>query len=144
MLTHHEQYAIDDDLSRVDFATVHGWLTDTYWSPCVTRELVERAARYSAIVIGVYHDGVQVGYARVVSDTVRFAYLADVYVAEAYRGQGIGRAIVRFAQAHPLIAEVPHVTLKTLDAQMVYAAEGFEPIADPENWMRWMRKPGAC
>ncbi len=136
-----DDFEIDDDLTRIDFARVHEWLAATYWSPGIERRKVEQAARMSTLVIGAYRNEEQVGYARVVSDTVRFAYLADVYVDAAYRGYGLGRAIVRFAMEHPLLAEARSMLLATHDAHGVYAALGFEPLAHPEHWMRWRRDP---
>jgi ribosomal protein S18 acetylase RimI-like enzyme len=140
MKVEYDRYEIDDDIGRVDFERVHGWLSANYWSPGIVRWKVEQAAAHSAVVIGVYCGQVQVGYGRVVSDTTHFAYLADVHVDEPYRGHGIARAMVRFVQNHPLLKDAPHITLKTLDAHGVYAGVGFEPIADPQHWMRWTRR----
>jgi GNAT superfamily N-acetyltransferase len=138
-------FEIDDNLLRIDFSKVCAWMTSTYWSRGYSRELEERAARHSALVIGVYApDGSQVGYARVVSDTVKFAYLADVYVDESVRGRGIAKGIVAFVLAHPLLADVPHVTLKTSDAHSLYSKFGFEPIRDTDRWMRRVKDEGAC
>jgi ribosomal protein S18 acetylase RimI-like enzyme len=142
MKTSYRDFEIDDDLSRIDFARVHGWLTNSYWSPGISREKVEKAARHTAVVIGVYAaSGEQVGYGRVVSDTVRFSYMADIYVEGAHRGKGIGRAICRFAQEHPILEDVGWILLATKDAHGVYAGAGFEPLAQPDKWMRWKRSP---
>jgi len=132
-------YEIDDDRARLDFGRVHSWLTATYWSPGIERDKVERAAASSTLAIGCYDRGDQVGYARVVSDTVRFAYVADVYVDEQHRGRGIASAIVKFAQAHPAIADVKSILLATRDAHQVYMSVGFSPLSNPEIWMTWVR-----
>ena len=132
-------YEIDDDMERVQFERVHGWLTHSYWSPGIARDLVERAAANSCIVIGCYLRDRQVGYARVLSDTVRFAYMADVFVDEGHRRKGLAGAMVRFAQAHPAIADVKSILLATRDAHQVYKAVGFTELQNPEIWMRWLR-----
>src|SRR5258708_5401668 len=97
----HRHYTITDDRSRLDFALIHSWLTETYWSQGISRLKVEQAARNSTIVISAYIDYEtevrQVGYCRVVSDRTRFAWLADVFVDPDQRGCGLGRAIVEFA-----------------------------------------------
>ena len=137
MVTPHGMYAIDDDQARLDFATVHAWLTETYWSPGITREKVEQAARHSAVVAGVYcPQGQQVGYCRAVSDRTRFAWLADVYVHPEHRGRGVARAMVSFLLNHPDLIDVGGWWLATLDAHGVYASLGFTAPAHPERLMR--------
>src|SRR4051794_33428858 len=104
----HLQYEIDDTQSRLNFPRIHQWLTSTYWWQYgLTPDLTKRGAVQSTLTVGVY-DGneEQVGYSRVVSDTIRFAWLADVYVAESHRRRGIATAMVRFALDHPSLTDV--------------------------------------
>ena len=56
-------------------------------------ELIDGAAR----VVGLYHDGEQVGFTRTLSDGHTQSYLADVYVLEEHRGRGLGVELVRFS-----------------------------------------------
>jgi GNAT superfamily N-acetyltransferase len=135
-----EEYEITDDRSRLDFALIHQWLTASYWSPGITRDKVEQAARHSTLVVSAYHGAnQQVGYCRVVSDRTRFAWLADVFVDPRHRGHGLGQAIVKFALDHPDMADVNHWMLGTLDAHGVYAKLGFKPVEEPERLMRLRR-----
>lgn len=131
----HGAYELDDSLARIDFARVTAWLASTYWSPGISRERVEQGARHSTLVIGAYFNNQQVGFARVLSDTTRFAYLADVYVDAPHRGKGLAKAIVTFALHHPLLAAVDKWCLRTRDAHGVYQSLGFQPITDPDWWM---------
>lgn len=127
---------ISDDRARIDFARVTGWLASSYWCPGIPRAAVERAARHSSLTAGAYDaSGAQIGYLRVVSDCTRFANLMDVFVAEPHRGRGLGRALVRFALAHPAHREIVRWTLGTKDAHGVYAHEGFRAIEEPERLM---------
>jgi GNAT superfamily N-acetyltransferase len=140
MITTHGDYEIDDSLSRIDFDRVFAWLSSTYWWEYgLTREKTERGARRSSLVIGVYHRGEQVAFARVVSDTIRFAWIADVFVAPAHRNKGIARAMVRFALDHPDHADVMKWLLATRDAHGVYATVGFAPPRHPEHMLEWHR-----
>ena len=125
-------------VDAMDFPRVHGWLTTTYWSPGIALEKVERAAGHSALVIGAFEDGVQVGYVRVVSDQTTFAWVCDVFVDEAFRGRGIARAMVAFAMADENLQGLRRWVLATTDAHGVYAALGFQPIPNPERWMAWL------
>lgn len=131
----HERYELDDDLSRLDLGRVHGWLTSSYWSPGVTREIVERAAKGSSLVVGAYVGNEQVGYLRVVSDKATFAWIADVWVDELHRGHGLARAMVKFALDDPRHQGLRRWVLATRDAHEIYAACGFEALPEPQRWM---------
>jgi GNAT superfamily N-acetyltransferase len=136
-------YQISDDVAEIDFATVHGWLTSSYWAQGISLEKVQQAARYSALVVSARHRSsistAQVGYCRVVSDRTRFAWLADVFVDPAHRNRGLARAIVRFALEHPNLADVPNWILGTKDAHGVYAPLGFAAPKHPERIMQFWR-----
>lgn len=132
--------AIREGFGAMDFGRVQALLASTYWAPGIDRERIERAARNSALVIGAFApDGAQVGYARVVSDKTRFAYLCDVVVDEARRGMGLGRAMAGYALEHPELASVTTWTLATRDAHGVYGPLGFlpvsHPVSRPDDWM---------
>jgi GNAT superfamily N-acetyltransferase len=120
----------------MDFDSVSGWLKEAYWSPGISRDEVVLGADNSSLVVGGFTEsGRQVSFLRVISDKVRFAYILDVIVDPTFRGQGIGRAMVKFAMEHPEISSVYQWVLKTRDAHGVYAKLGFGPIQDPEKWM---------
>jgi GNAT superfamily N-acetyltransferase len=131
----HRGFVIDDQVERFDFARVHGWLTNAYWSPGIPRHEVERGFRRSSLAAGAYRDGVQVGCVRVVTDFTRFAYVLDVFVAPEARGERLGVALVRFLLAHPELLLVFKWTLATNDAHGVYRHAGFHALVQPERWM---------
>jgi GNAT superfamily N-acetyltransferase len=134
-------YRLSDDPARIDYKKVSGWLAGTYWVPGIGREEVERAARHSSLVIGAFAgDGELTGFARVVSDKTRFAYLMDVFVSESHRRKGLGRALIRFAMAHPEYLSVYQWLLATRDAHSVYGSVGFKPLAHPGRWMMNQRE----
>lgn len=122
--------AFDDDPARLDIARIHAWLASSYWSPGIARELVERAIRGSH-PLGAYRDGEQIGFARAITDHATFAWLADVWVDESARGQGIGRAMVEWFIRHPDFAGIRRIALNTMDAHGVYAKLGFTPPHRP-------------
>ena len=134
MLTIHNEYELDDAFARIDFDAVHSMLAESYWSPCITKDKVIKGATNSALCIGAYLGGNQVGYARVVSDRSRFAYLCDVIVHPDHQRRGIGRAMVKHAMLEPDLAPCRWM-LATKDAHEVYAALGFSLLKEPERWM---------
>jgi len=87
---------LDDDKSRVDRAEVHRYLSDeSYWASGRSRETQDRLIDEATRVVGLYQGKRQIGFCRAVTDGVSFAYLADVYVLEEYRGRGLGEQMVR-------------------------------------------------
>ena len=145
MILRHDDYEIDDSLARQDFDRVFGWLRTTYWweKGGLTREKVERGARHSALVLGAYLNQEQIAYVRIVSDTIRFAWVADVFVDAAHRKKGLARALVRFALDHPRLKDVCVWFLGTRDAHGVYAPLGFAPVTEQEGYMVLRRKAAA-
>ena len=120
-------YELDDDPGRVDVDAVHDYLANhSYWAEGRPRETVERLVREAARVVGVYVEGVQVGFARAVSDGVAVTYLADVYVLPEHRGHGLGVELVREIVENGPFAERRWL-LHTRDAHEFYGRFGFGP-----------------
>lgn len=125
-------YDLDDDPARIQRDVVWAWLsTQAYWGRWRTRDQVEAQLDSAWRVVGAYRrdSGELVGFARAVSDGVAFAYLADVFVLDAHRGQGLGKRLVRL-----MIDDGPGAdmrwTLFTGDAHDLYRQFGFaEPDA---------------
>jgi predicted N-acetyltransferase YhbS len=131
-------YELDDDPARVDVDAVHDYLANhSYWAEGRSRETVERLVREATRVVGVYLDGVQVGFARAFSDGVALAYLADVYVLSAHRGRGLGVELVREIVENGPLAGVKWI-LHTCDAHDLYRRFGF---AEPSE--RVLERPSA-
>lgn len=133
---HREQFTISTDEALLDLDTIHTYLYRSYWSPGIPRDIVARAIDHS-FCFGLYDDdaGKQIGFARVVTDFATFAYLADVFVLPAYRGQGLGVWLVDcVTRARPL-RDIRSFYLATRDAQSLYEKFGFEVLSDPSRIM---------
>ena len=128
-------YVISDDPARLDVGAIHAYLTRSYWSTGVPREVIERAVRNSLCIGGYTAGGDQIGLVRVVTDYATFAWICDVYVLEAHRGRGLSKAMLRAVLSHPELRTVRRFTLATRDAHGLYAQFGFVPVAKPEAQM---------
>src|SRR5262249_6120277 len=122
------------DRSKLDLDRIHAFLTSSYWSEGVSREIVERGIDHS-IPFGVYQGGEQVGFARVISDNASYAYLADVYIEEPFRRFGLSKALMRAIMAHPELQGLRRWILGTRDAHGLYRQFGFTKLQRPERWM---------
>jgi GNAT superfamily N-acetyltransferase len=134
-------YVVDDDPARLDLDVVHGYLRTAYWSPGVPREVVERAVANS-VVAGLYDaDGRQVGFARAVTDRATFAWIADVFVLESERGNGLGRFVVETLLAHPDLQGLRRLMLATADAHDLYRSYGFSDLSEPSRFLARQTDP---
>jgi GNAT superfamily N-acetyltransferase len=128
-------YRVTTDIEQFDFDVVHRYLSEVaYWSPGIAREKVERAARHS-IAFGLFHGDAQIGYARMITDTATFAYLADVFVLPEHQGAGLGTWMMECVMAHPELQALRRMILVTSDAHGLYARFGFKASAHPERIM---------
>lgn len=134
-------FAISTDRTRLDLDTIHGFLTEAYWSRGIPREVVARSI-LGALCFGVYEGERQVGFARVVTDRATFAYIGDVFILEHWRGRGLGTWLIETILGHPELQGLRRWSLATRDAQALYAKFGFAPIADPSKRME-RTEPGA-
>ena len=116
---------IDDDRSRIDLDRIVVWLSQSYWAGWAPEAITRRSWETAGVQLGLYRDGELIGCARAITDFSRFAYLSDVYVEPAYRGQGLGRWLVQVMLDHPDIQNVRWV-LHTKDAHGLYRQFGFE------------------
>lgn len=118
------RYEIDTDRLRLDFRVIHGFLAQSHWARGISMAMVERAVAGS-LPFGLYRDGRQVGFARVVTDGATFAYLADVFVLPEERGKGLARWLVESIFGHPELQGLRRWLLGTRDAEGLYRKLGF-------------------
>jgi len=137
----HEQtlasgYTISDDLARFDLDAGHRWISrESYWAQGMPRDLFERALANS-LTIGVYDDRGRMGaMARVVTDRATFGWITDVFVDQAHRGAGLGKAMMAYLTAHPDLQGFRRLHLATRDAHGLYAQFGFGPLTGVDRWM---------
>ena len=139
MFTNHQSdddgLLFSTDRARLDIDLIHDFLNrESYWVPGIRREFVERAIEHS-ICVGVYEEGRQLAYARVITDCAGFAWLADVFVIASARGRGVGKRLMKFVMAHPDLQHIRRFMLATRDAHDLYAQFGFTPLAHPQRLM---------
>ena len=127
-------FTISTDPARLDVDAICSFLARSYWANERPRETTQRAIEHSHC-FGVYDGEQQVGFARVVTDCATFAWLADVFIAEEYRGRGLGKWLVEVVLSHPELQSVPRWFLATRDAHELYRRFGFTALQAPERRM---------
>lgn len=128
-------YVISTDQSRLDLNVIHDFLTNSsYWAVGRSLETVKRSIEHS-LAFGLYKDDRLVGFARVVTDYATFAWVADVFILEEARGQGLGTWLIEVILAHPELQGFRRWALATKDAHEIYRRFGFSELKRPERWM---------
>jgi GNAT superfamily N-acetyltransferase len=127
-------YLISTDASMLDLEVVHAYLSRSYWAAGVPEDVVRRSIENS-LCFGVYRGEEQAGFARVVTDRATFAYLADVFVLEEHRRQGIGKWLVEVILSHPELQGLRRWMLATRDAHDLYRRYAFTELARPGIFM---------
>lgn len=128
------KFLISTDRSKLDIDVIHRFLARSYWSAGIPRATVVRSIENS-LCFGVYDGAEQVGFARVISDFATYAYIADVFVLEAYRERGLGKELMASVMAHPDLQGLRRWSLATRDAHGLYAQFGFKPTTNPSPIM---------
>jgi len=128
----YRQYVISDDKSRIDVQTVMDFLAGSYWANRRPPERIKKSIENS-ICYGVYDRDNMIGFARVVTDGATMYYVCDVFVLEAYRGQGIGKKLIEIITNAPEFEWMTGI-LGTRDAHGLYEQFGFE--RDGERLMK--------
>lgn len=132
------EYSISTDRQRLDLTALHAFLSASYWSPGLPRDVLARAVEGS-LCFGLFKANVQVGFARVVTDRATFAYLCDVYILKDHRGRGLACRLLDAVVGHPSLQGLRRFVLVTRDAHGLYERYGFKPLARPEGYMELHR-----
>ena len=124
------EYQIIEGLENMALSDIVRLLRTTYWAGDRPTEVIETALQNSRCFGILLPDGQTLAaFARVVSDGATMYYLADVVVAEAYRRQGLGTALVSHIVSSPAYAHLRGL-LFTRDAHGLYRKFGFEPASE--------------
>lgn len=126
------EYKISNDKDLISLTRVCNLLGKSYWANQRSKETIEKSIQNS-ISVGVYYKEKMIGFARVVTDYATMYWLCDVIIDEGYRGNGLGKELIKF------ITELEELQgmfgiLATRDAHGLYEKYGFK--REPEKYMR--------
>jgi GNAT superfamily N-acetyltransferase len=131
-------FTISTDSARLDRPAMREFLAASYWSPGIPQDVLDRALEGS-LCFGLYEGRRQIGFARAITDRATFAYVADVYVLEEYRGRGLALWLMQTVMEHPELQGLRRWMLLTRDAHALYRKVGFVDVARPERIMEIAR-----
>jgi GNAT superfamily N-acetyltransferase len=126
--------SVSTDKKKLEIPFIQDFLKDIYWAAGRTIEEVQTTIDNS-FCFGIYLDDKQIGFARVITDYVVFAYVMDVFITEKQRGKGYSSILIEAMIKEPKLKEVKIWRLATKDAHFLYEKFGFKPLAHPERMM---------
>ncbi len=129
-------FYIATDKSKLDIDFIHAYLSnESYWAKGRSIAQVKKSLDNS-LCFGIYtKDNKQIGFARLVTDYVVFAWIMDVFIAKDYQGKGLGKILMDYIVNMPELQNINGIGLRTKDAHGLYKQFGFKNITDPETWM---------
>jgi len=130
----HGEYLISTDPSLLDLPMIHNYLDKSYWAAGRSADTIRRSIENS-LAFGVYKQGAQVGFARVITDYATFAWVADVFVVDEHKGNGLGKWLMEVIITHPELQGFRRWVLATKDAHGLYRRFGFNELRLPDRWM---------
>jgi GNAT superfamily N-acetyltransferase len=131
-------YTISNDPSKIEVETVHAYLsTQSYWAQHIPFSVVKTSIENS-FCFGLFFEGKQVGFARLITDKATFAYLADVFILPGHRGKGLSKWLLQHMQALPELQGLRRWLLGTKDAHGLYEQLGWTHFTD-EQTKRFMQ-----
>ena len=125
---------VSTDKNKLNVPFIQNFLKDIYWAAGRTVEEVQTTIEHS-FCFGIYLDDQQIGFARVITDYVVFAYVMDVFIDEKHRGKGYSSILIDNLLKEPQLKEVKIWRLATSDAHFLYKKFGFNALAHPEKMM---------
>ncbi|MEN8787927.1 MAG: GNAT family N-acetyltransferase [Flavobacteriaceae bacterium] len=130
-----QEYYISTDQSRMDLDFIYAYLSGkSYWAMGRSKERIEKSMAHS-LCFGLFKDSQQIGFGRVATDYVVFAWIMDLFINPQFRGKGLGRMLIESIVEHPDLQDVNSIGLRTQDAHELYKKYDFKSIPDPETWM---------
>ncbi len=131
------QFSVSHEKSRLQLDRIHDFLSNqAYWCLGIPKAVVEQALKHS-LCFGLYENklGIQIGFARVVTDQATFAWLCDIYVEREFRGKGLSKMLMSEMMKHPSLKKLRRMCLTTKDGHFLYEKFGFEITKTPNYWM---------
>lgn len=128
-------YLLSTDRRKLNYAFITSNLQNYYWASDLDKSEIKISIDNSRSY-GLYHNDVQIGFAKVLTDYSRFAYLSDVFIIDEYKGKGLSIFMLKGILTDPKLKNIKKWMLATRDAHGLYKKLGFTPLKDPKGFMQ--------
>jgi GNAT superfamily N-acetyltransferase len=125
-------FTISTNKELLDLDVIFQFLSQSYWAAGLSKKVLTQSIQHSPICYGIYdRNSSQAGFARIITDFTRFAWLSDVFVLPEYRGKGLSKWLMEVITTDPQFEGVSF-QLATKDAHGLYKQFGFTELKSPE------------
>ncbi|MFY0630115.1 MAG: GNAT family N-acetyltransferase [Flavobacteriaceae bacterium] len=118
----------------MDLDVIFPFIKNSYWGSMRSYK-EQKIALENSMNFGLFKNGKQIAYTRVMTDMVFFAYLLDVFVVEEEQGKGYSKILTEKILNFPSLKNIDKWMLATKDAHSLYEKFGFERVKSPEKLM---------
>ena len=125
---------VSTDKSKLDIPFLLSELKQVSWIAPRNLEEIQTTIEAS-FCFGIYFKDKQIGFCRVITDYVVFAYVMDVFITEEQRGKGYSSILINAMLKEPKLQQVKIWRLATTDAHFLYDKFGFNALSHPEKMM---------
>ena len=126
--------SVSADKNKLDIPFILSELKQVSWLAPKTQDEVQIVIDAS-FCFGIYLNDKQIGFCRVITDYVVFAYVMDVFITAEQRGKGYASQLINAMLLDPKLKDVKLWRLATSEAHFLYKKFGFDSLAHPNKMM---------
>jgi GNAT superfamily N-acetyltransferase len=116
---HKNNYTISTNPNMLDVDMIHSFVSRSYWARGIPKELVIKSINHS-FCFGMYDQGKQIGFARLITDFTTEAEICEVFVVESYQRKGLGKWLMECVISCPRLQGIRTLSLGTADGHDFY------------------------
>ena len=132
-------FTINTNPALLDIDMIHDFVSKSYWARGIPKELIIKSIKHS-FCFGLYDQGIQIGFARLISDFTTEAKLCEIFIVDAYQGRGLGKWLIESVISCPKLQGIRTLSLGTRDGHEFYKKVGFHVVGECPNRMQILYK----
>lgn len=125
-------YVLNTDKKKLNTTVIHRVLSQNTFTKGVTFDTVKRSIKKS-LCFGLYHEGRNIGFARIVSDYATISYISDIFILEEHFSEELYSWMVESVMSHPELVNVKNWLVKNSNNYTVYDKFGFTKYDEAEK-----------
>lgn len=116
----------------INIKKLHSYLSTSYWSEGFPLDVLKKSLQNSINFSVISPEDKFIGFGRLITDKATFAYLADVYIDNRYRGIGLGKFLIQNIMNYSDVQGIRTWLLLTKDAHDLYNKFGWDKLDEPD------------